>query len=187
MAMSVPTEERVDLASLFNPLKIGELEIRNRLAVAPMTRISATEIGHPTARMSDYYGGYAEGGFGLVITEGVHTDQAFSQGYLYQPGLSDDAQRDVWKPIVERVHARGARFFAQLMHAGALSVGDPTGRAPNAVLSWIGGVSVASRNDQDGDGRGDCWFLLRRQLGHAKRVLTALRSTAPMVISSICS
>jgi 2,4-dienoyl-CoA reductase-like NADH-dependent reductase (Old Yellow Enzyme family) len=45
MAMSVPTEERVDLASLFNPLKIGQLEIRNRLAVAPMTRISATEIG----------------------------------------------------------------------------------------------------------------------------------------------
>ncbi|TCU20536.1 NADH:flavin oxidoreductase [Rhizobium sullae] len=136
MDASASTGERADTARLFNPLKIGQLEIRNRLAVAPMTRVSATEAGHATARMSDYYGGFAEGGFGLVITEGLYTDQLFSQGYLFQPGLSDDVQRDAWKPIVERVHAGGARFVAQLMHAGALGQGnrfrDDT-RGPSAI------------------------------------------------------
>ncbi|HWL68834.1 MAG TPA: NADH:flavin oxidoreductase [Geminicoccus sp.] len=136
MAASASTGERPDTARLFNPLKIGQLEFRNRLAVAPMTRVSATAAGHATARMSDYYGGFAEGGFGLVITEGLYTDQAFSQGYLFQPGLSDDTQCEAWKPIVERVHAGGARFVAQLMHAGALSQGnrfrDDT-RGPSAI------------------------------------------------------
>lgn len=123
-------------ARLFDPLTIGSLQLPNRLAVAPMTRVSATEAGHATARMSDYYGGFAEGGFGLVLTEGLYTDQAFSQGYRFQPGLSDAVQRDAWKPVVDRVHAGGARFIAQLMHAGALSQGnrfrDET-RGPSAV------------------------------------------------------
>ena len=127
---------RADTARLFDPLKIGRLEIGNRIGVAPMTRISATEAGHATTRMSDYYGRFAEGGFGLVITEGLYTDQAFSQGYHFQPGLADDAQRDAWKPLVARVRAGGARFIAQLMHAGALSQGNPfrsDTRGPSAV------------------------------------------------------
>jgi 2,4-dienoyl-CoA reductase-like NADH-dependent reductase (Old Yellow Enzyme family) len=71
--------------------------------------------------MSDYYAAFADGGFGLVVTEGLYTDKAYSQGYLFQPGLSDEAQGSGWRPIVERVHAHGARMIAQLMHAGALS------------------------------------------------------------------
>ena len=53
--------------------------------------------------MADYYGDFAAGGFGLVITEGIYTDQAYAQGYLLQPGLADDAQRDAWRPVVDRV------------------------------------------------------------------------------------
>ncbi len=129
-------EKRADRARLFEPLTIAGLEIRNRLAVAPMTRVSATAAGHATARMADYYAAFAEGGFGLVISEGLYPDQAWSQGYLFQPGLSDDAQRDAWMPIVDRVHAAGARFIAQLMHAGALSQGNRfrnATRGPSAV------------------------------------------------------
>ncbi|TXN40183.1 NADH:flavin oxidoreductase [Methylobacterium sp. WL30] len=124
MAADLICEGRAVTGALFEPLTIGGIEIRNRLAVAPMTRISATETGRATRRMGDYYGAFAEGGFGLVITEGVYTDRLWSQGYLRKPGLSDDAQRDAWRPIVERVHAGGARFIAQLMHAGALSQGN---------------------------------------------------------------
>ena len=109
---------------LFDSVKLGSLALDNRLAVAPMTRISATETGHATAPMCDYYSAFAEGGFGLIITEGLYTDEAFSQGYHFQPGLADASQRDAWKPIVERVHASGARIIAQLMHAGALSQGN---------------------------------------------------------------
>lgn len=121
---------------LFAPFKVGAMDLPNRLAVAPMTRVSATETGYATPRMHDYYGRFADGGFGLIITEGLYTDQAFSQGYLFQPGLSDAAQRDAWKPLVERVHAGGARFIAQLMHAGALSQGNRfrgDTRGPSAV------------------------------------------------------
>ena len=124
MGAETGSEERAVTAGLFDPLTIGGLEFRNRLGVAPMTRVSATEAGHATDRMANYYGAFAEGGFGLVITEGLYPDQLWSQGYLYQPGLADDAQRDAWKPIVDRVHGSGARFIAQLMHAGALSQGN---------------------------------------------------------------
>jgi 2,4-dienoyl-CoA reductase-like NADH-dependent reductase (Old Yellow Enzyme family) len=113
------------VASLFEPVALGPLTLPNRLAVAPMTRVSATADGVPTARMADYYAQFADGGFGLVITEGLYTDEAFAQGYLYQPGLTNAAQRDAWRLIVEGVQARGGRVIAQLMHAGALSQGNP--------------------------------------------------------------
>ena len=121
---------------LFDPIAIGSMQLPNRLAVAPMTRVSATEEGRATAQMQDYYRSFAEGGFGLVITEGIYTDKAWSQGYLRQPGLSDGAQCDAWRPNVRDVHASGARVVAQLMHAGALSQGNPhrSGtRGPSAV------------------------------------------------------
>ncbi|TRW14479.1 NADH:flavin oxidoreductase [Glacieibacterium frigidum] len=136
MHTDVTSENRIATARLFEPLTIGGREFCNRLAVAPMTRVSATEAGHATARMADYYGAFAEGGFGLVITEGLYPDQLWSQGYLHQPGLSDDAQRDSWQPVVDRVHAAGARIIAQLMHAGAVSQGNrfrPGTRGPSAA------------------------------------------------------
>jgi 2,4-dienoyl-CoA reductase-like NADH-dependent reductase (Old Yellow Enzyme family) len=109
---------------LFSNIDINGLEFRNRFAVAPMTRVSATADGAATPVMERYYERFAKGGFGLLITEGLYTDTAFSQGYLHQPGLSDDAQALSWKPIVERVQSHGARIFAQVMHAGAISQGN---------------------------------------------------------------
>lgn len=90
----------------------------NRLAVTPMTRVSATANGHATKQMADDYEAFTAGGFGLVITD---TDKAHAQGYLFQPGLANGAQRDAWRTIVDRVHARDGRIVAQRMHAGALS------------------------------------------------------------------
>jgi 2,4-dienoyl-CoA reductase-like NADH-dependent reductase (Old Yellow Enzyme family) len=124
-------------AGLFTPLRVGSgLSLSNRLAVAPMTRVSATADGHATKQMADYYEAFAAGGFGLVITEGIYTDNAHAQGYLFQPGLADDAQRDAWRTAVDRVHAHGGRIVAQLMHAGALSQGNAhriTTKGPSAV------------------------------------------------------
>jgi 2,4-dienoyl-CoA reductase-like NADH-dependent reductase (Old Yellow Enzyme family) len=121
---------------LFDPLSLGRIALRNRLAVAPMTRVSATADGRATVQMQRYYGAFAKGGFGLAITEGIYTDKAYSQGYLHQPGLTDDAQLDAWLPVVQAVHAGGAKIIAQLMHAGAISHGNPhrsTTRGPSAV------------------------------------------------------
>lgn len=89
--------------------RFAGLELCNRYAVAPMTRVSATEDGRATEEMAAYYTAYAEGGFGLLITEGTYTDRAFSQGYLHQPGITDEAQAAAWRPVVEGAHAAGPR------------------------------------------------------------------------------
>lgn len=99
--------------------------VENRLAVAPMTRVTATPQGVPTPAMRDYYTRFAKGGFGLVITEGLYMDKAFSQGYLNQPGIADDLQAQVWKELTSDIQRHGTRVIAQLMHAGALSQGNP--------------------------------------------------------------
>ena len=110
--------------SLFTATDINGVTLGNRWAVAPMTRVSASDDGTANDTMARYYERFARGGFGLVITEGIYTDQAFAQGYLHQPGLTDGGQAEAWRPVVNAVHRHGARFFAQLMHAGAISQGN---------------------------------------------------------------
>lgn len=75
----------------------------------------------PTRRMASYYASFAEGGFALVITEGVYTDGVFSRSYARQPGLATEAQVAGWREVVDAVHGAGGFVFAQLMHGGALS------------------------------------------------------------------
>ena len=115
---------------------IGRLRLRNRLAVAPMTRVSATEAGLATAEMARYYERFAKGRFGLVITEGLYTDQKYAQGYPFQPGLSDVEQAKAWRGVTDLIRVHNGSVFAQLMHAGALSQGnrfETATAAPSAV------------------------------------------------------
>jgi 2,4-dienoyl-CoA reductase-like NADH-dependent reductase (Old Yellow Enzyme family) len=114
----------IDTSALFAPIVINGRTVTNRLSVAPMTRITATRDGRATETMTRYYERFARGGFGTVITEGIYTDQAFSQGYLDQPGMTDEAQANAWKPVVSGIKAHGALAIAQLMHAGAISQGN---------------------------------------------------------------
>lgn len=107
------------------PGRLGHLDLANRLAVAPMTRVSAGPDGIPTAAMADYYQEFAQGGFGLVITEGTYTDAAYSQGYANQPGIVTDAHIRGWAGVAARVRTAGSAAILQLMHAGALSQGNP--------------------------------------------------------------
>jgi len=113
-----------DTSSLFTPTDIANLKIRNRFAVAPMTRVTATEDGRATETMARYYERFARGGFGLVVTEGIYTDQAFSQGYIHQPGIATEESANSWKPVVESIHSHGSAVIAQIMHAGAISQGN---------------------------------------------------------------
>ncbi|TDC05792.1 NADH:flavin oxidoreductase [Nonomuraea longispora] len=106
------------------PETIGGLSLANRLAVAPMTRVSAASDGTPTEEMAGYYAAFARGGFGLVVTEGTYTDTRHSQGYLNQPGMVSDGHEAGWREIAGEVRGAGAAFVLQLMHAGALSQGN---------------------------------------------------------------
>lgn len=127
---------------LFTPTQFAGVRVSNRFAVAPMTRVSATEDGYPTEAMTQYYKRFAKGGFGLIITEGLYTDQKYSQGYLYQPGMSDQFQADSWKPFVNQMHATGSKVIAQLMHAGALCQGN------RFVRGSIGPSAVEPKGNQ---------------------------------------
>ena len=126
----------IDTSALFAPIVINCHTVKNRLSVAPMTRITATQDGRATETMTRYYERFSRGGFGTVITEGIYTDQAFSQGYLHQPGMTDEAQANAWKPVVSGIKAHGALAIAQMMHAGAISQGNrfrDTTVAPSSV------------------------------------------------------
>ena len=114
----------IDTSGLFAPIVINGHTVKNRVAVAPMTRISATQDGRATETMTRYYERFARGGFGTVSTEGIYTDRAFSQGYTNQPGMTDGAQANAWKPVLSGIKAHGAIAIAQIMHAGALSQGN---------------------------------------------------------------
>ncbi|WP_432936605.1 tRNA-dihydrouridine synthase [Kribbella sp. CA-253562] len=107
------------------PVRLGPYDVPNRLVVAPMTRTSATPDGVPTDEMARYYADFAAGGFGLIVSEGTYTDRQYSQGYLNQPGLVGAEQVVAWRNVTDQVHAAGGRMVAQLMHAGALSQGNP--------------------------------------------------------------
>jgi 2,4-dienoyl-CoA reductase-like NADH-dependent reductase (Old Yellow Enzyme family) len=127
---------------LFDPIKLGQVPLDNRVALAPMTRVSATYTGAATDAMAAYYGRFAHGGFGLLITEGIYTDTTSSQGNLFQPGLALPEHTYSWKKVIDRVHASGSKIFAQLMHAGPQYQGSRYASVP------IGPSAVRAKGEQ---------------------------------------
>ena len=95
-------------SALFEPGRLGAMELPNRFVVAPMARISADENGVPGALMRDHYAAFAEGGFGLVIAEGTYTDLASSQCFPTQPGIANQTQIDGWRTVTDAVQPAGS-------------------------------------------------------------------------------
>ena len=103
---------------LFSPLRVGALDLANRIVMAPMTRNRAGPGEVPTALMATYYAQRASAG--LIVTEGTQiTPQG--QGYPGTPGIHSDAQIDGWRRVVEAVHGRGGKIVCQLWHVGRIS------------------------------------------------------------------
>ncbi len=109
------------MTTAFDEYQLGSLTLRNRVAMAPMTRSRAYGEGAtPTDLMATYYSQRATAG--LIITEGTQPS-VVGQGYPDTPGLHSPEQVEAWRKVTEAVHAQGGTIFAQLMHAGR--VGDP--------------------------------------------------------------
>jgi N-ethylmaleimide reductase len=119
---------------LLSPLRLGALELPNRVLMAPLTRNRADADATPNALQATYYAQRANAG--LIITEGTHP-AAIGQGYPNVPGLHNDAQQAGWARIADAVHAEGGRVVVQLMHGGRIShpdtLGGDTPVAPSAV------------------------------------------------------
>ena len=110
------------ISNLFSESKIDGLTIANRLVVAPMTRVSASQEGVPSDIMQRHYQDYSEGGWGLILTEGTYIDEQFSQGYRNQPGIANKQHIQSWRKIVDAVHKTNTPIFLQLIQKKQLPV-----------------------------------------------------------------
>lgn len=131
------------MATLFDPITIGDLTLKNRVVMAPLTRSRAVGAGRvPNALMAKYYEQRASAG--LILSEATAvTPQGV--GYADTPGLWSDEQVEGWKLVTEAVHKAGGLIFAQLWHVGRIS--DPSflnGEAPVApsAIAAKGNVSL---------------------------------------------
>lgn len=123
--MTESESDYTDTETLFENAHLGALDLDNRVGLAPMTRVSATADGRATAEMASYYRKFADGGFSFLISEGIYTDTAYSQGYENQPGLVTEEHVESWRDVTSAVHDAGVPMFAQLMHAGAQAQQNP--------------------------------------------------------------
>jgi N-ethylmaleimide reductase len=133
------------MSKLFSSVQVGPYTFDHRVVLAPLTRMRAEADAVPGMLMTEYYSQRATKG-GFLIGEATIA-AANGNGYLGAPGLFDDSQTAGWKAVVDAVHAKGAKMFLQLYHAGRQSHVDvqPNGAqpvGPSAVLH--GGVAYTS-------------------------------------------
>lgn len=129
--MSQPQPLNAPAPSLFEPVRIGALELANRLVMAPLTRSRAGEGLVPSPLAPEYYGQRASAG--LIITEATQVS-VLAQGYISTPGLYTPEQIEGWRRVTDEVHRRGGRIVVQLWHVGRVSHTSllPPGEVPVA-------------------------------------------------------
>lgn len=161
------------MATLFDPLRLGDLELPNRVVLAPLTRNRALPDGDvPHELNAEYYAQRA--GAGLLITEGSQISPE-GKGYAWTPGIHSAAQVEGWRKVTDAVHARGGRVFIQLWHVGRVSHTSlqPGGQAP------VGPSAIAAET-RTFDGKGFVETSTPRALetGEIARVVEDFRKAA---------
>src|ERR1700742_2483613 len=106
------------MPSLFDPLKLGDITLPNRIIMAPLTRCRASEGRVPNAMMAEYYAQRASAGLILSEATSVHP---MGVGYPDTPGIWSEEQVAGWRRVTESVHAAGGRMWLQLWHVGRIS------------------------------------------------------------------
>lgn len=108
------------MPTLFDPLRIGPLTLRNRILMAPLTRSRASAGRVPNAMMAEYYAQRATAG--LILSEATSVTP-MGVGYADTPGIWSEEQVEGWKQVTKAVHDAGGLIFLQLWHVGRIS--DP--------------------------------------------------------------
>ena len=136
------------MTTLFDPIELGGRTLKNRFAMAPMTRARATN-NVPTAEMARYYGQRA--GAGLIVTEGTVVS-AEGSGFVDCPGIWSDEQVQAWQPVTQAAHDQGSMIFTQIWHVGRMShvTLQPGGAAPVSSTSRPAANSSAFAYQEDG-------------------------------------
>lgn len=130
------------MSKLLEPLRVGALNLPNRVIMAPLTRLRGTADHRPTPLMAEYYQQRASAG--LIISEGTPVTP-MGVGYAQVPGIWAKDQVELWKPVTQAVHEAGGRIFCQIWHVGRVS--DPSflgGKLPVApsAIAPTGHVSL---------------------------------------------
>jgi N-ethylmaleimide reductase len=106
------------MTTLHDPIILGDMKLRNRVFMAPLTRNRATPDGVPGRWAATYYSQRASAG--LIVTEATQISP-MGKGYINTPGIHSQDQISGWKPVVDAVHRSGGRIFLQLWHVGRIS------------------------------------------------------------------
>ena len=109
------------MPDLFSPLRIGSLDLPNRIFMSAMTRTRATPDNVPTDLMAEYFAQRADAG--LIVTDCTAVSPQ-AHGVIRGPGIWRDDQIDGWRIITDRVHAAGGRIFCQVWHCGRVAHPD---------------------------------------------------------------
>lgn len=117
------------MPTLFDPIDLGSVHAKNRIVMAPLTRARATKECMPTPIMAEYYAQRADAG--MIISEAVGISRQ-GLGWIYSPGIWNDAQVEAWKPITKAVHDKGGKIVCQLWHMGRMVHSSVTGEQPVA-------------------------------------------------------
>lgn len=115
--MSESTTHNVDV--LFQPFPFGKVTLPNRIVMAPMTR-SKSPGNVPGSDVADYYRRRAEGGVGLIVTEGTPPNFKGAHGYPDVPSFYGDAALASWGKVVDQVHGAGGFIIPQIWHVGSV-------------------------------------------------------------------
>ena len=132
---------------IFSAFNLGNIELKNRIVMAPMTRSRATAEHIPNEMMVGYYEQRADAG--LIIMEGT-SPSPNGVGYPRIPGIYNDAQIAGWKKITDAVHRRGGKMFLQMMHTGRVS--HPDNMAPGTRILGPSAVGMSGEMYTDANG-----------------------------------
>jgi 2,4-dienoyl-CoA reductase-like NADH-dependent reductase (Old Yellow Enzyme family) len=106
---------------LFSPFQLKDFRLKNRIGVAPMTRMSSPGGSIPRQDVLDFLVRRARNGAALVYTEAIVTDEESAQGYPGQARLLTPEQIDAWKPVVQGIRKEGALSIMQMFHCGRVA------------------------------------------------------------------
>src|SRR5215475_7686880 len=118
---SAQLRARDETTDLFSPYRLGELELANRVVMAPMTRSRALAGNVPNPIAATYYVQRASAG--LIVTEATQVSPQ-GVGYIRTPGIHSAEQVAGWRHITDAVHGAGGKIFVQLWHVGRISHPD---------------------------------------------------------------
>lgn len=124
----------MDYKMLFTPMKIGNVEIKNRIVMAPMCMGFGQYNGCATETMMNYYEERAKGGVGLIFTEITRVNDITGASSYGQLGMSHDYQIPALKKMADRIHKHGCKIMVELHHPGRQNLGLMIGTVPICII-----------------------------------------------------